>query len=369
MRDTSYSIRSDIQLAETLPADFYQNEQAWKACQESIFTQTWQYLGDQQLLFNGPENAVPLWLHEKYLDEPLLLSQTEDGLRCMTNVCTHRGYLLVHHPAQVRKLICRYHGRKFDLAGKFESMPEFEAAKEFPRPCDHLHQLPLANWRQFLFTRLGGQADFASIHEQLERRLYFLPFEDFRFAPEYSKTYNVHAHWALYCDNYLEGFHIPFVHQGLRKILDYGSYSTECKDQMVLQIGYSDGKGFTFDLPEGHPDYGKHVTAYYYWLFPNFMLNVYPWGVQLNIVKPVSPAFTKVEFLYYLYDEEIFALMDGDQLAEKTEREDEFVVEAVQRGIRSRFYQSGRFSPKREKGVHHFHRLIAQALSTPTPDS
>ena len=92
------------------------------------------------------------------------------------------------------------------------------------------------------------------------------------------------------------------------------------------------------------------------------MLNVYPYGVQLNIIRPISPNFTKVEFLYYFKDEESFSRMNGAQLAEKTQREDEFVVEAVQRGLASRFYNTGRFSPKRENGVHAFHRMVAEAM-------
>ena len=43
--------------------------------------------------------------------------------------------------------------------------------------------------------------------------------------------------------------------------------------------------------------------------------------------------------------------------------DDEAVVEAVQRGIRSRLYVRGRYSPTREQGVHHFHRLFAAAMN------
>ncbi len=357
-----YQINKRIEQAETLPADFYQNGQVWEACKENIFCQNWQYLCDGVALFKGAENVYPLTLLDNYLDEPIVLIGNDDTVKCFTNVCTHRGFQIVAQPAKMNRLTCNYHGRRFDLDGKFQFMPEFQAAEDFPRPCDHLHELPLHNWRQFIFTAVNPKFDFQKTWDRLEERLHFLPIESFRFAPEYSKTYNVHAHWALYCDNYLEGFHIPFVHQALGSILDYGSYTTECYDQMVLQIGYGDGSSLSFDLPQGHIDHGKEVTAYYYWIFPNFMLNFYPWGVQLNIVRPLTPKFTKVEFLYYIYDQEAFEIMQGDKLAEKTEREDEFVVEAVQKGLRSRFYRSGRFSPKREKGVHYFHQLIAEHL-------
>lgn len=357
-----YSIHPDLRHAGTLPPDFYHNPAVWEACREKVFARSWQYLGDERRLFSGPENIHPVWLLEKYLDEPLLLTKRGEDVECLTNVCTHRGMLLAQHPAQVRKLTCPYHGRRFDLGGKFEFMPEFREAEDFPRPCDDLHRLPLDRWRQFLFTSLAPGSDFKSIVATLEERLYFLDFAAFTPRPEYNKVYNVQAHWALYLDNYLEGFHVPFVHNDLGALLDYGSYTTECYEEVVLQIGYASGGDFTFALPAGHPDFGRQVTAYYYWVYPNLMLNVYPWGVQLNIVRPVTPTFTKVEFIYYIQDHATFELMNGANLAEKTEREDEFVVEAVQRGLGSRFYPGGRFSPQRESGVHALHRMLARAL-------
>jgi choline monooxygenase len=42
------------------------------------------------------------------------------------------------------------------------------------------------------------------------------------------------------------------------------------------------------------------------------------------------------------------------------EMEDEEVVEAVQKGVRSRLYDRGRYSPRREVGTHHFHCLLAR---------
>jgi len=45
------------------------------------------------------------------------------------------------------------------------------------------------------------------------------------------------------------------------------------------------------------------------------------------------------------------------------QREDEFVVEGVHRGLKSKFYSTERFSPKMEKGVHHFHRLLADFIN------
>ena len=158
----------------------------------------------------------------------------------------------------------------------------------------------------------------------------------------------INCHWALYCDNYLEGFHIPFVHDDLNEALDYGNYKTEIYEYFNLQIGYSDTSEDTFSLPEDHVDYGKNVAAYYYWIFPNMMFNFIPWGLSINIVKPIGIDKTKVSFITYVYDESKLNKGAG-ALLDKVEKEDEFVVEGVQKGLKSRYYKSGRFSPTREQ--------------------
>ncbi|MNT70265.1 hypothetical protein D3C72_2086290 [compost metagenome] len=126
-----------------------------------------------------------------------------------------------------------------------------------------------------------------------------------------------------------------------------------------MQVGVGGDAEECFDLPENHVDYGSKIAAYYYWIFPNMMFNFYPWGLSINIVKPLSIKQCKVTFLTYMYDESKYDKGAG-ALLDKVEREDEFVVENVQRGINSRFYTSGRFSPTREKGVHHFHQLLSK---------
>lgn len=356
-------VTENIAQSATLPADFYFNKNTWEQMKEDIFAKSWLYIGDEEALFNVAVNTHPFYLLEKYIEEPLVLTKEENEIRCLSNVCTHRGFIVTHHPGKNKKLVCSYHGRRFGLDGKFQFMPEFKEVEDFPRPCEHLQQLPLKKWTKFLFTSLNPKLDFSEMTQALEERVGFLNMDEFEFAPEYSKIYNVKAHWALYIDNFLEGFHIPFVHPSLNSILDYGSYDTICDKHMVLQIGYSDKGAESFDLPEGHPEYGKNVSAFYFWFFPNFMLNFYPWGVQLNIVRPYTEDFTKVEFLYYIKDRAVWDRMSGGQLGDKTQQEDEWVVEGVQKGLRSRFYTDGRFSAKREQGVHHFHKLLKEYLS------
>jgi len=192
-------------------------------------------------------------------------------------------------------------------------------------------------------------------------RVGWLPVNDFVFHPELSKEFTVKAHWALYCENYLEGFHIPFVHAGLNSVIDFGNYTTETFKYSNLQLGIAKDDDDCFDLPSSSPDYGKKVAAYYFFVFPNMMFNFYPWGLSVNVVKPISTTESKVSFYTYILDQSKYNSGAGSNL-DTVEFEDEEVVENVQKGIRSRFYGHGRYSVTREQGTHHFHRIIASLM-------
>ena len=89
------------------------------------------------------------------------------------------------------------------------------------------------------------------------------------------------------------------------------------------------------------------------------MLNIYPWGVSVNIVVPEAVDKTRVIYQGYVTDPEMLGQGAGGDL-DKVEIEDQFVVEGCLRGIRSTAYDRGRYSPKMERGVHHFHRMLTR---------
>jgi choline monooxygenase len=361
MKD-KFTIQTDISKAETLPASFYRDRDVFEILKEKVFLKSWQWIGDENLV-KLPQSVHPFVLLDGYLTEPLLITkQADETISCLSNVCTHRGNIVALNPGKSKNLTCTYHGRRFGLDGSYKSMPEFEEAEDFPRPCDNLHKFPIEKWGPLLFAGLNPSFDFSSVINKMKERVGFLPLDEFFLDPVLSKDFLVHAHWALYCDNYLEGFHVPFVHEELNKVLDYGSYKTETYEHCNLQIGYTNEATEVFDLPKGHIDYGKNVAAYYYWVFPNMMFNFYPWGLSLNVVKPLDINRTKVSFISYVYDPSKLDNGAGSGL-EKVQREDEFVVENVQKGVNSSFYEAGRFSPTREQGVHHFHSLLAKFLN------
>jgi len=359
----SYTVDSDISTASTIDSAFYRDADTYAIARERIFARAWQWIGDLGDVA-APGSLSPRELLPGFIEEPLLLARDRAGtLRCLSNVCTHRGNILVREArTNVEQIRCGYHSRRFDLSGRMTFMPEFAQAKNFPAASDHLPQLSFGAWANHGFAAIEPIAPLESFVGEMSKRLSWLPVERFRLDPASSRDYVVHAHWALYVENYLEELHIPFVHPGLSKVVDCATYEHELFRYSSLQLALAKSEEAAFDPPSGAVDHGRRVAAYYWWIFPNLMLNFYPWGLSLNRVVPEEIDRTRVEFRSYVWDPSKRGQGAGGALHD-VELEDEAVVEAVQRGVRSRFYRRGRYSPTRERGTHHFHRLLCEFLA------
>jgi choline monooxygenase len=357
----SVFIDPDIRKARTLPARMYSEPTLFRAQRERVFARTWQYAAHDDVVKVAGQ-VYPFTLLPGALDEPLLLTRdAQDKIHALSNVCTHRGTLVVDGAGHEQQLRCRYHGRRFALDGRFHSMPEFEGTKDFPSPSDDLPHVALGTWQRFLMVSLAPAMTFDEVMTPMRARIGHLPFDQLVLDAAGVRDYVVNANWALYIDNYLEGFHIPYVHNSLAAVIDYGAYAVELERYAVLQVAIAKSGESALGAPRSHPDAGKHVGAYYYWLFPTTMFNVYPWGVSVNVVVPLAVDRTRVSFLPFVWDASKREQGAGGGL-DRVEREDEAIVEAVQRGVRSRLYDRGRYSPTREGGVHHFHRLLAEFM-------
>ena len=346
-------IHPDIKKAHTLPSKYYTESSVFR---EIISKLSESFHFAAHISQFGKNNIIPLPQLENILNESLVLVKS-DEIRCLSNVCTHRGMLIATNPCSSKTLKCGYHGRTFGLDGCMKNMPEFEDVEDFPSQKDDLKEFRVMEWGGLHFV--GGNKFFDSVSEELERRIGWIKLEQFRHDESRHRDYEIKANWALYVDNYLEGFHIPFVHSDLHDILDYDSYKTELFEGGVLQIGIANKGEECFDLPESSPDYGENIAAYYYWIFPGLMLNFYPWGLSVNIVNPISVNKTKIIYHGFVGDKSLLGKGAGGDL-DKVELEDQDIVEATQRGVSSRAYDRGRYSPTKEKGVHHFHKILTR---------
>ncbi len=282
-------IDPDIERARTLPGWVYDDAAWFDRLRARVFPRTWQLYPHAAVPGDAGEQ-VPWTLLPGTLDEPLLLTHDGEALRCLSNVCTHRGFVMVDRPCTASGVRCRYHGRRFDLSGRLQSAPGFESSPSFPEERDHLRVLQTHRWRTLLFSSLDPSIPFEEVFAPVADRLDAIVPEAMTFDPGGSPHYEMRANWALYCDNYLEGFHIPYVHPGLNAALDWSLYRTELFGMGSVQIASAKSDEPSFTLPKSHPDHGLRVGAYYVWLFPGTMLNFYPWGLSLNVVTPLAMA-------------------------------------------------------------------------------
>ena len=353
------AIEKDIRIADTMPSDFYKKISYYNLSIKNIFQYSWQFIAKKSEI-NGL--VYPFYFLEDSINEPLMLTMKNNNYRVLSNVCTHRASILCKKQNNIETVKCTYHGRSFNLQGELLNAPGFEKTKNFPEKKDNLKSYPFKKWKDFLFCTLKESIDIDSILSDIDNRLKGYPFNQLTLDKKSSNIYSLDAHWALYCENYLEGFHVPYIHKGLNKEIYHASYKTKLFKNSVLQYAYSNRPSDSIAIPKKYKDYNKNIYAYYYWLFPNLMLNFYSWGLSINIIEPIGKNKTKIRFLSYPIDNNK-QFQNLDSSISQIEKEDQEIVLKVQKGIKSMFYNNGRYSVKHEKGIHHFHRLLCAYLN------
>jgi choline monooxygenase len=179
------------------------------------------------------------------------------------------------------------------------------------------------------------------------------------------RSYELRCNWKVFIDNYLDGgYHVPHIHKALGSVLDYSRYTIDTRERHCLQLSpvTSGGGGDSETASVRGGD-----RAYYYWLYPNFMLNWYEGVMDVNIALPLGVDRTLVLFDFYFAESASRADRDRNALsirvAERIQQEDIDVCESVQRGLGSRAYGAGRLSVRREAGEQLFHRLLSADVS------
>jgi choline monooxygenase len=360
-----FSVDSDIARAWTLPSSLYTAPDAFEKEKERIFARTWQVVGRCDQVANAGE-----YFTTELVGEPLLIVRDSDGkLRGFYNVCRHRAGPPAEGCGSRKVFRCGYHGWTYGLDGELISATEIEGVEGF-RPEDFaLAPVRVEEWFNFIFVNLDAEA------RPLRETLGDLPVQAGKFQFEAMKlferrTYEMNCNWKTYVDNYLEGYHLPSVHPGLNRELDYNAYvvepHAEPPSQYVRQFSPIRTAQAGDATPRRYAEAREDLTTDYFWIFPNWMLNCYPDNASLNIVLPVAPERSLAIFEWYLpeKDHSSPAAKASVEFSHQIQVEDVGICEIVQKNLRSRSYSRGRFSVKQEKGVHAFHRMYAEWINT-----
>ena len=343
-----------IERAKTIPASWYTDPYFYDLDQKILFEESWQFVGHISQL-SSPGSFITATIG----DESVLVVKGKDGeIRGFFNVCLHRGGPIENaHCGESRMLQCKYHGWTYRLDGTLRGVPRFNLVELFDKNEYNLVPVDIATWEGLLFVRLNEDA--GSLEEKLEGiRERILPM-DLSGLQFYKRiTYDIECNWKIYVDNYLEGYHLPFVHPELCNILDVNEYTTETSPYYSLQYSPITEEENVYTSSGGG-------TAFYYHLFPNFMLNILPGRLQTNVILPLDLGKTRVIFDCY-YDNidseaAIRHIEEDIAFSDKVQWEDVEICEHVQRGVQSKAYDQGRFSVECEQGVYHFQKLLRES--------
>ncbi|RPI13611.1 MAG: aromatic ring-hydroxylating dioxygenase subunit alpha [Lysobacterales bacterium] len=352
--DTVADVRhypESLRRARALEPRWYLGEDMLALDRRAVFARTWQFVAHRAQLEAPGDHVV-----EQVAGMPVLLLRGRDGvLRAFPNVCRHRAGPLAHSSGKgLGALRCRYHGWLYDQEGRLVAAPEMQDALDFRAEDHRLPPLRVAEWQGFVFVALDESAPpFESVYAGIAERIAPVNLGAMRWTRR--DAWEVACNWKVYVDNFLEGYHLPLVHPGLSKALDYRAYDTELHEWYSLQHS---------PLRDTSETYGDG-RAWYYFVYPNVMLNVMPGRLQANRVLPLGPDRTRVEFDYfYAQDAASLARIESDKaMSDEIQIEDLAICEAVQKGIASGRYEAGRLCPRRESGVWHFHELLRAAYA------
>ncbi len=355
-----YAFEPDLARAHTPPASWYHDPEVLRREEALVFARTWQLVG------HASQVAEPgAFLTAVVAREPLLIVRGDDGVvRALSNVCRHRAGAVCTGAGRKPVLQCSYHGWTYGLDGRLRGTPEWDGVQDFDRTVYGLPSYRLETWGDLLFVCLDP-----SVPALLDVLGEIVPetrsTDRAGWKPFRTHEWTVECNWKVYVDNYLEGYHIPIVHPGLFKQIDYARYRVELRGLHSRQHAPL-RKAAEDSLYRRHLAEGEEPQADYYWLFPNLMLNLYPDNLQTNVIVPLGPERTLTRFDWFVPDPDRPGLAEdfAESFAFSNEVQDEDirVCEAVQRGLRAPSYHAGRYSALRENGLHQFHGLLAAAL-------
>jgi len=339
--------------AETVPSAWFTEPRFHHLDSEAIFARTWQGVGHA-----GRISDPGSWFVTEVAGDPVIVLRDRGGeIRAFYNVCRHRGGPLATEDGCARVLQCQYHGWTYQLDGSLRGVPHWNLVELFDREDYGLVPVRVETWEDQVFVNLDSEAvPVAEVLGGIRERIAPVRLADLHHHARVE--YEVNANWKVYVENFLEGYHVPIVHPELMTLYDFRSYATETSDTYSLQTSDLTGDSNLYERQGGG-------QAWYYCVFPNYMLNVLPGRLQTNLVVPIDHERCRVVFDYYYDDVESEAarrkIEEDLEFADRIQEEDIGICEHVQKGLGSRGYDRGRFSVKFEQGVYHFQGLVRES--------
>jgi choline monooxygenase len=358
----SYNPDMPLAAASTIPASWYVDPRVLNLERRTVFAASWQIAGR----LDQVRHAGDYLTCELPGGEPIVVVRgSDDVLRGFFNVCRHHAAAVVTAPqGSAATFRCPYHGWTYSLDGRLKGTPDFAGVCGFDPSENGLVPIDVDIWEQWVLVRIcrDGKSLAAFLGADLKEPVRDLDLGRLRWVDR--RRYTLDCNWKVFVDNYLDGgYHVPHLHKGLDSVLDYSHYTIENGERFCLQASPMVSEG-------AEPATGAVRTgtrSLYYWIYPNFMINVYDGAMDTNLVVPRAVDRTDVIFDFFFSDVSDAARERNRasiEVSERIQMEDESICTSVQRGLCSGAYTAGRLSVRREAGEHLFHRLLHADLKT-----
>ncbi|EIE20824.1 choline monooxygenase, partial [Coccomyxa subellipsoidea C-169] len=348
--------------ASTPPSSWYTSQAHTDSEANRVFSSSWVYVGHL-----GSLKESGTFTAGTYMGMPYVLARSADGqLRAFHNVCRHHAAAVALGSGRQDCFTCPYHGWTYGLDGRLRRAPHMRGIENF-RAADYgLRQLRMRTWGHFIFlnfdsndiTCCTGVGSFeAQLGPEGLQAMEAAGIADSHLVHVASQSYTLQCNWKVFCDNYLDGgYHVSIAHPDLAAGLDLTTYSSTIYESCSIQSCQPKNAAKV--------RLGEREAAYAF-VYPNLMINRYgPW-MDTNLVLPDGPRRCTVHFEYWLeqslvHDSSLIdsSLADSDQV----QQEDIALCEAVQRGLHSPAYDTGRYAPGLEQPMFHFHKLLQRDL-------
>jgi len=376
MSDTTHELKQfkkplndDPQASFTLPSYLYTDADVYEIEKEKIFYRTWQYVAPIQCL-NEPGDYVTVQI----CDQNIFVMRGGDGeLRAFYNVCQHRAHeLLPPGRGNVNSVIvCPYHAWAFTREGALRGAPRASQRPGFNKDDFSLKQVKMDVFLNLVFVNLDPDAQAlndiaADLAADIEQRVPFLDRLSVPIDQAFGET-RIKAGWKVVVDNYVECYHCDHAHRDFANLISMDSYEHDTFGIWARQLGKDIRRDNTaYPIEEDAP----YMQSAFWFLWPNTTFNILPGAEELNVsaVRPIGLEDTDFNGHTLSVTGE-FNQKRSEYTADILVPEDISLCESVQRGLKSRGYSQGPIiaddarTGRGEHALHHFHRLVQDALS------
>jgi choline monooxygenase len=379
---TYAATRRPVEQATTLLPDAYRSPDFFALERQRVFVRSWVAVAVCDDLAE-PGQVVTA----SVAGMPIVVTRDRGGeLRAFHNVCRHRGTQLVAQDTQLRRFRCPYHSWTYALDGRLLGAPLF-AGSGIPVEQQALFDTGHTDFDPDRYSLLPVRvASFAHVvfvnlcHEgpSLEEWLGDLPdrLAGYRLDEGVAvrrMSFEVTANWKLIAENFMEYYHLPWVHPELAKVSrveDHhrfqgsGMYCGMATSPISVDPSTSGWSGLP---PTPGLDAVDAVSGRFVWVFPNLAVAVLPTHTFTLILTPEGPDRTRERAVLSLNrdlsdDADPGAL---DQLAgfwDHVNREDIDIVQRGQAGISSAAFQGGPMCFRFEEPLHRFQNMLIDRM-------